>query len=101
MVDGLDSSSLIQGIDEVSKDSAGGKKLQILAEAFEESKGQHDFWAWKFYFCEFLTLANLIFQYTITNTFLVDHLNLVALGGLKTNEHVSVMPITGTCKFRT
>ena len=101
LVNGLDRSSLVHGIHEVSKGSAGGQKLKKVVEAFEKTKGQHDLWAWKFYFCEFLTLVNLYLQYTVTNVFLEDHFNLVAIGGLKTDEHVSVMPITGSCNFET
>ena len=101
LVEGLDKSSLIHGTHEekFSKDSERGKKLKKVAQVFEEMKGHHDFWAWKFYFCEFLTLVNLIFQYLVTDIFLHDHFQIVALGGLNTDEHVSMMPITGTCRY--
>ena len=82
-----------------SKDSDIGQKLKKVVDAFEETKGQHHLWAWKFYACEFLTLANLFFQYFITNKFLGgdDNFQKVALGGLNTEENVSVLPITGLC----
>ena len=102
-MEGLDKSSLIHGTHEerFSKDSDHAKKLKRATKVFEDMKGRHDFWAWKFYFCEFLTLVNLILQYTFTNVLLQDHFQVVALGGLNTNKHVSIMPILGNCQFRT
>ena len=102
-MDGLERSNLIQGTHErkFAKDSDHGQKLRKVVETFEETKGQHNLWAWKYYACEFLSLANLIFQFVITNIFLQGHFRAVALDGLNTDEHVSVLPITGSCHLST
>jgi len=101
LVSGLDKASIVQGTHEkkFSTDSETGQKLKQVVQAFEDTKGQHDFWAWKFYVCEILLLVNLIFQYFITSKFLQgeDHFRKVALQGWNTQEHVSVLPITGLC----
>jgi len=103
LVDGLERSNLIQGTHErkFAKDSDHGQKLRKVVETFEDTKGQHNLWAWKYYACEFLTLANLILQFVITDIFLQGHFRAVALDGLDTDEHVSVLPITGSCHLST
>ena len=99
----MDETSLVRGIhDEINTD-----RLQQVVKAFK-TKGQHDFWAWKFYACECLTLANLFFQYFITDKFLqgedhfqkVDYFQKVALQGWNTKAHVSVLPVTGLCYIK-
>ena len=95
LVSGLDKTSLVRG----THDEIDNSKLEKAVENFYNTRGQHDVWAWKFYTCEFLTLANLFFQYFITNRFLQgkDHFQKVALQGWNIQEHVSALPITGLC----
>ena len=101
LVSGLDKSSLVLSTHEkkFSKDSETGKKLREVAQSFENTMGQHDLWAWKFYSCEALTLANLFFQYFMTNKFLggEGYFQKVALQGWVADEHEAVLPITGSC----
>ena len=96
----MDRTSLVKGI--YDENDAGDKVKQVV-ETLANTKGQHDTWAWKFYGCELLTLANLFFQYFITNKFLQgeDHFRQVALQGWNMEEHVSVLPITGLCHIKT
>ena len=98
LVSGLDKTSLVRG----THDEIDNSKLEKAVENFYNTRGQHDVWAWKFYTCEFLTLANLFFQYLITNRFLQgeDHFQKVALQGWNIQEHVSALPITGLCHIR-
>ena len=103
LVSGLDKISLVQGTQDEEQTKEAGQKLVQLRKAFDNTKGQHDFWAWKFYACELLTLANLFFQFFITNKFLQGdgHFRQVALQGWNMEEHVSVLPITGLCHIKT
>ena len=98
LVSGLDKTSLVRG----THDEIDNSKLEKAVENFYNTRGQHDVWAWKFYTCEFLTLANLFFQYFITNRFLQgeDHFQKVALQGWNIQEHVSALPITGLCHIK-
>ena len=101
LVSGLDKTSLVRG----THDEIDNSKLEQAVKTFYDTRGQHDFWAWKFYACEFLTLANLFFQYFITNKFLQggldgNHFRLVALQGWNLQEHVSALPITGLCHIQ-
>jgi len=100
LVNGLDKTSLVKGIHD---ENDAGDKLKQLVENLVNTKGQHDIWAWKFYGCELLTLANLFLQYFITNKFLQGdgHFRQVALQGWSSEEHVSVLPITGLCYIKT
>ena len=104
LVSGLDKTNLVRG----THDEIDNSKLEKAVENFYNTRGQHDVWAWKFYTCEFLTLANLFFQYFITDKFLqgedhfqkVDYFQKVALQGWNTKAHVSVLPVTGLCYIK-
>jgi hypothetical protein len=53
----------------------------------------------KFYICEFLMVANVIFQFYATDFFLNGQFSRIAWDGLYLEEHHSVLPILSECKI--
>ena len=55
----------------------------------------------KYYVCEMLNLANLIGQWYFTDRFLRGQFSKIAWGGIRSEEHVSVLPILASCDMWT
>ena len=73
MMEGKKFDNLINGLNISMAFDESLPKIQQVAEYMQERRKdrmEHRMWAFKFYFCEFLNLVNVIFQMCLTNTFL-------------------------------
>ena len=53
----------------------------------------------KYYVCEFLNVANVVFQFYFTNFFLDGQFARVAREGIHLEENNSVLPILSECRM--
>ena len=75
MMEGKKFDNLINGLNIclAQKPDVKSTKIHQLVDYMQkrrEDRREHQMWALKFYFCEFLNLVNVIFQICLTNTFL-------------------------------
>jgi len=99
LVDGLDKSSLIRGLQDDEDLTKGNtnEKLNALVDIWKRTCGTHNVWAVKFYACELMNIINISAQFIFTNFFLGNQFGVVAYEGFGNEEHVSVLPITAVC----
>ena len=115
--DALSKDALIKGL-QTPEELMENKNLIQLAKTCFQTRGQHDGWASKisflksttfifhsyfisvkFYMIEILYLVNIFVQFFFLDYFLDGHFSEVGQGGLVTELHQSVLPITTHCYY--
>ena len=119
--DSLTKNALIKGL-QTPEELMENKNLKQLIDTCFHTRGQHDGWASnifsilsilkpifesylncisvKFYLIEILYLVNIFVQFFFLDYFLDGHFSEVAQGGLVTELHQSVFPITTHCYYK-